>query len=256
MKNSLRYWLFMVVTGFSLGLSAQTDSQPLFVHLADGSLDVFPAASIKRYAQTSDSLHVTLTNDSVVGYALTDVAQTSLEAPANLPVFTSFKFNNKYNDQVYTDVIATLENDSTVTAVVPAIGKRLTPSFQTSDALCRVYLDGQLQTSKVSRPRFDHDLVYTLSREGWRQLLFVKTKDEVWSTPSADETVTPISLSLDMLSTNAPSNKEDEEGLAMMLDGNISTYFHSTWGTGDYEKLPTDEYPYVQVDLNEAIDHL
>ena len=246
----------MVVTGFSLGLSAQTDSQPLFVHLADGSLDVFPAASIKRYAQTSDSLHVTLTNDSVVGYALTDVAQTSLEAPANLPVFTSFKFNNKYNDQVYTDVIATLENDSTVTAVVPAIGKRLTPSFQTSDALCRVYLDGQLQTSKVSRPRFDHDLVYTLGREGWRQLSFVKTKDEVWSTPSADETVTPISLSLDMLSTNAPSNYEDEEGLAMMLDGNISTYFHSTWGSGDYEKLPTEECPYVQVDLNEAIDHL
>lgn len=246
----------MVVTGFSLELSAQTDSQPLFVHLADGSLDVFPAASIKRYAQTSDSLHVTLTNDSVVGYALTDVAQTSLEAPANLPVFTSFKFNNKYNDQVYTDVIATLENDSTVTAVVPAIGKRLTPSFQTSDALCRVFLDGKVQTSKVSRPRFDHDLVYTLGREGWRQLSFVKTKDEVWSTPGDDETVTPISLTVDMLSTNAPSNYEELEGLAMMLDGNPSTIFHSTWGTGDYEKLPEDECAYVQVDLSEAIDYL
>ncbi len=256
MKHSLRHLLFTMAAGLPLGLSAQTETQPLFVHLADGSLDVFPAASMKRYAQTADSLLITLASDSVVGYALADVAQTSLEAPANLPVFTSFKFNNKYNDQVYTDVIATLENDSTVTAVVPAIGKRLTPSFQTSDALCLVFLDGKVQTSKVSRPRFDHDLVYTLGREGWRQMSFVKTKDEVWTTPSGGETVTSIPLTVDMLSTNAPSNYEDEEGLAMMLDGDISTYFHSTWGTGTYEKLPTDECAYVQVDLNEAIDHL
>ena len=230
-----------MATGLGLSLSAQTETEPLFVHLSDGSLDVFPAASMKTHTRTADSLKITLTNDSVVGYALADLAQTTNEPPANLPVFTSFKFNNKYNDQVYTDVIATLENDSTVTAVVPAIGKRLTPSFQTSDALCRVFLDGKVQTSKVSRPRFDHDLVYTLGREGWRQLSFVKTKDEVWSPPGDDETVTPISLAVDMLSTNAPSNYEEREGLAMMLDGDPSTIFHSTWGSGDYEKLPEDE---------------
>ena len=115
-------------------------------------------------------------------------------------------------------------------------------------------MDGAEQVSKVSRLRFDGDVVYTIARDGWRIMKHRLVQDEVWSEPSADtEEATAIPLTVDMLSTNAPSNYEDEEGLAMLLDNNPYTFFHSTWGTGEYEKLPLDQNPYLQVDLKEDV---
>ena len=257
MKNILRTTfvsVFCAVATSGAAQEAQTGDS-LFVYSKNGTADVFPAALLKGHASEEGQLRITLNNDSVVYYAESelDSVRTSGPSLADLPVFTSFKFNNKYNAQVFTDVIATISGDS-ITASVGAIGKRLTPSFQLSEQGARVYVDGAEQESKVSRLRFDGDVVYTIARDGWRIMKHRLVQDEVWTNPSeATETATPIPLTIDMLSTNAPSNYEETEGLAMLLDDNPSTFFHSTWGTGQYEKLPTNEYPYLQVDLAEDV---
>ncbi|MGM9693292.1 MAG: CotH kinase family protein, partial [Alloprevotella sp.] len=257
MKNILRTTfvsVFCAVAASGAAQEAQTGDS-LFVYSKNGTADVFPAALLKGHASSEGQLRITLNNDSVIYYAESELDSVRTAGPslADLPTFTSFKFNNKYNPQVFTDVIAAIDGDH-ITASVGAIGKRLTPSFQLSGQGARVYVDGAEQVSKVSRPRFDGDVVYTIARDGWRIMNYRLVQDEVWSEPSSDtEEATPIPLTVDMLSTNAPSNYEETEGLAMLLDDDPSTFFHSTWGTGEYEKLPTDQNPYLQVDLEEAV---
>lgn len=257
MKNFLRTSFLSVFCAVAASGAAQEalTGDSLFVYSKNGTADVFPAALLKGHASSQGRLCITLNNDSVVYYAESELDSVRTAGPslADLPTFTSFKFNNKYNAQVFTDVIAAIEGDR-ITASVGAIGKRLTPSFQLSEQGAKVYVDGAEQVSKVSRLRFDGDVVYTIARNGWRIMSHRLVQDEVWSEPSTDtEEATAIPLTVDMLSTNAPSNYEDEEGLAMLLDNNPYTFFHSTWGTGAYEKLPTDQNPYLQVDLEEAV---
>lgn len=260
MKNILRTTfvsVFCAVATSGAAQEAQTGDS-LFVYSKNGTADVFPAALLKGHVSSEGQLRITLNNDSVVYYAESELDSVRTAGPslADLPTFTSFKFNNKYNPQVFTDVIAAIDGDH-ITASVGAIGKRLTPSFQLSEQGARVYVDGAEQTSKVSRPRFDGDVVYTIARDGWRIMSHRLVQDEVWSEPSADtEEATAIPLTVEMLSTNAPSNYEETEGLAMLLDDDPSTFFHSTWGTGQYEKLPTDQNPYLQVDLEEAVQQI
>lgn len=260
MKNILRTTfvsVFCAVATSGAAQEAQTGDS-LFVYSKNGTADVFPAALLKGHVSSEGQLRITLNNDSVVYYVESELDSVRTAGPslADLPTFTSFKFNNKYNPQVFTDVIAAIDGDH-ITASVGAIGKRLTPSFQLSEQGARVYVDGAEQTSKVSRPRFDGDVVYTIARDGWRIMNYRLVQDEVWSEPSADtEEATAIPLTVEMLSTNAPSNYEETEGLAMLLDDDPNTFFHSTWGTGQYEKLPTDQNPYLQVDLEEAVQQI
>lgn len=224
--------------------------EPLYVYLSGGGLDVFPAEVYKNYVETAGKLHIMLFTDSVVSYTLMEVDSLGGK-PTCLPSFTSFKFNNKYNDQVYTDVEAIVTTDS-VKAEVGAIGKRLTPSFKLDSDEAAAYVKGVKQESKASRLRFAEPVVYTLALPGHRMLKHHKIQDEMWSADSEVIETAPVELTADMLSTNAPSNYP-REGLESMLDGNPSTFFHSTWGSGQYEKLPLDEHPYIDINLPEAL---
>lgn len=249
MKSILHYSLALACAFGGLTAGAQTEAGDLFIYLKDGTLDVIPDSLVKNQASVGSEWQITLRNDSVLHYDAAQVERISDEGPATLPTFTSFKFNNKYNDQVFTDVIATLVDDTHVTAEVGAIGKRLTPSFQLDDAEGVAYIGSERQESKVSRPRFDGDVVYTLGHEGWRIMNYRKLSDEVWSENGDEYKSEKVNLTEEMLSTNAPSNYPERESLGMMLDGNSSTFFHSTWGTGDYEKLPQNQNAYIDVAL-------
>mgnify|MGYP003298032050 CR=1 FL=1 len=52
---------------------------------------------------------------------------------------------------------------------VAAIGKRLTPSFTTTDTAARVWIGTAEQHSKLSRPRFDTTVTYTVEVNGTAQ---------------------------------------------------------------------------------------
>ena len=229
------------------------DTTPLCVYLNNGQADVFPADLIKSQVQADGKLSITLISDSVISYNLSEVSSVGAP-PTDLPTFTSFKFNNKYNDQVFTDVIATISADR-VTATVGAIGKRLTPSFQMNMDNAKAYVNGIEQQSKVSRLRFEKPITYTLALPEHRQLTYRLVQDEIWSKPEEVVETSPITLTADMLSTNAPSNYD--EGLDKLLDKDINTFFHSTWSSNaydTYQPLPLDQHPYIEVSLQKAIN--
>ena len=244
-----------------LVFAADDDQRPTdttYVYISPERLDVYPPAFVKTLKRTSKRVILTTTDGEEHVYRLSLIDSVSVYPPEDMPVFTSFKFNNKYNDQVFTDAIGEIEGDSVIRLTVSAIGKRLTPSFQFSDGLACAYIDGVRQYSKKSRLRFEESVYYTVARPGWQiidKTSQENTEPEIPVDPSK-ETVTKLELTADMLSTNAPSNYPDREGLDKLLDDDLSTFFHSTWGSGSYEKLPLDQFPYIDIALPESVHHL
>ena len=236
-------------------LPSMAFAQDVYVYTKSGDVHLFPADIVSGVEQDSEAVRIKLVSDTTFSYLLADVETVSNSAPDNAPTFTSFKFNNKYNDQVFTDVEATITPDA-VQATIGAIGKWLTPSFQISDERAKAWVDGKEQQSKKGRVNFANDVVYTVGYETWKRFSYTKVKDEVWSEGTPGERIfQDIPLTESQLSTNAPSNYPYEEDLGAMLDNNISTYFHSTWGTGAYEKLPSDVFPYIDIELETAVSN-
>ncbi|MBO4786929.1 MAG: CotH kinase family protein, partial [Prevotella sp.] len=148
----------------------------LHVMLTDGRLEAYPLEYVTSYAEQGGKLVISTNIGKTFTYNLSEVASTSEEAPADFPTFESFKFNNKFNDQVFTDAIGEIVED-TVYVTIAAIGKRLTPSFKVPDGV-EVYVDGVLQSSKVSRLRFDKDIYYIVTRPGVTMLLPTGEKND------------------------------------------------------------------------------
>ncbi|MCF0194813.1 MAG: CotH kinase family protein [Bacteroidaceae bacterium] len=198
---------------------------------------------------------IVLKGDSVVSGSL-------VETPVideNFPCLRTFKLNNKYNDVLVKDIDGEVTADTVRLFVTGCIAKTLCPSFSLTEESVNVYHGNKRQLSHTNRNRFDKTLTYTLARPGYRILQVVKTQDEIWSEPSAEGKETPVTLTADQLSTNAPSGRD--QGVDKLVDGNLDTYYHSTW-TNDpvYTPLNYDRnnpnltvWPYVEISLNKPL---
>lgn len=262
--------LFMAFSGLmhaSDNVVVATDT--VYVAISPERLDVYPPQYIKELKQTSRRLTITTTDDEEHVYRLSLIDSVSNSFDKSLiPSITLLKFNNKYNDQVFSDTTATIKGDSLITISVPAIGKWLTPSFRVTDEDidCVYDQDGALVYSQTvkhpacSRRRFDKSVYYTATRSGWQIIGAVASDDPEEEEPEPvnpgddGEIVTQVALTASMLSTNAPSNYGEDP--ANLLDGDLSTMFHSTWGSGIYEKLPAGVCPYLDVALPEPLHDL
>ena len=238
-----------------------------FFALTDSSTMIFPDRFIKNWDEDEKYITLELTGDTTITIAKSHITYQGTEYQGEKPQFLSYKFNNKFNDQLYTDAEGEIDHENGIINVeVGCIGKRLTPSFQLPDG-AHAYIGDVLQHSKETRLRFDTIVRYTVAYP--RQYLYkaVKISDEIWSIPeSKDEQwlVEKLGLTADMLSTNAPSNHGEDP--VNMLDGNPETFFHSTWGEGAYTKLTwfdgayygdgQSEWPYLQINLPEPLYRL
>lgn len=236
---------FALMLLYAVAGSAQA-SDCHYVYFADGKVLAYPKEYVKSIETMDGRCTITLVNDSVVGWDADEIARVSTTAP-EYPQFKSFKFNDKYNEQLFDDVEASIVPDR-VTAAVGAIGKWLTPSFSLDSDDGIAFVDGVEQTSKQSRLRFDGPVVYTLSYDAHQRLSM--------ETVSGGETVvSEIPLTADMLSTNAPTSQEGE-GLDMMLDGNASTFFHSTWSADKVFDVDLSKQVYIAVALPRAVSDI
>ena len=136
-----------------------------YVTFNNGCLYVFPDSCIQSQSQEDGNLTLVALDGTVYSYPLESIVSIAGELTKELPVFTSYKFNNKYNYQVYTDAVGTITDDA-VNIEVAGIGKRLTASFTLSDGNARAYVDGKEQESKVSRLRFENSRSYVVGYPG------------------------------------------------------------------------------------------
>ena len=140
------------------------------VFFTDGRIDAIPKDIVTSRTETGGNLVIQTSVGQTFTYPLSSVDHVSEEAPTDFPTFESYKFNNKFNDQLFTDADGEFVED-TVFVTLAAIGKRLTPSFKVPDDQTLVYVDGELQESKVTRRRFENDTYYVVTREGIRMFL-------------------------------------------------------------------------------------
>ena len=195
----------------------------------------------------------------------TVVSGTPVETPvitADFPSLRTFKLNNKYNDVLVKDIDGEVTADSVRLYVTGCIGKTLCPSFSLTEESVNVYHGNKRQLSHQNRNRFDKTVTYTLARPGYRILQVIKTQDEIWSEPSIEGKETQVTLTADQLSTNAPSGRD--QGVDKLVDGNIDTYYHSTW-TNDPVYTPLNynrnrpdqtEWPYVDIRLDKPLRYI
>ena len=155
----------------------QTDSsspivfpEALHVFLTDGRIEAYPLEYVTNHSESDGKLVIETNIGQSFTYNLSEVVSVSEKAPTDFPTFESFKFNNKFNDQLFTDAIGEIVDD-TVFVTISAIGKRLTPSFKVADDQVEVYVNGVLQLSKQTRLRFDKDIYYLVARKGCTMLL-------------------------------------------------------------------------------------
>ena len=249
---------------------SESKDEPLgtlrYFTLKDGQLVVIPEKYILKRSEENNVVSIELKGDTTFTFTKGKLASEDTIYNGDLPVFESFKFNNKFNDQLYSDVDGVIDNDrNTIDLTVACIGKRLTPSFKVPEG-AHVYVDNQEQHSKVTRRRFDEDLTYTLAYpKNWIYRV-EKISDEVWSTPETTNTedqwiITPVQLTESMLSSNWPSENLDQQ-IGFLLDGNVDTYFHSNWSAsnnwseGSHYGDGKTIWPYLQIDLPESIENL
>ena len=134
----------------------------LHVFLSDGRVEAFPDKYVDHYQESNGILTIVTNVGQTFTYKKSDIDSVCYNRPNSFPVFTMFKFNNKYNDQVFTDCIGEI-NDSVINLTVAGIGKHLTPSFKISDSLAVAYIDGVRQTTKESRVCFASPVYYVLA---------------------------------------------------------------------------------------------
>ncbi|MBR2360559.1 MAG: CotH kinase family protein [Bacteroidaceae bacterium] len=248
--NKKKFYCLVIL--LTLVLTGKTDTADChYIYFTDGSVEAYPQEFVKHVGHNDDTYTLTLINDSTLNWESGTIDSISM-MPPTYPKFAAFEFNDKHNEQLYDDVEATLSDDK-VRATVGAIGKWLTPSFQLNDPEAVAYVNGKEQTSGISRQRFADSVVYTLAYPNHQLLAMTKVSDEVWNTP--EETINEIALSTGMLSTNAPTSMEGE-GLDMMLDGNTSTFFHSTWSKDEVYEVDLNKQVYVGVALPKELSYI
>jgi len=143
--------------------------EALHVYLSDGRIEAYPLKLVTGHTEADGKLVIETSMGWNYTYDLSEVDSLSEKTPADFPTFESFKFNNSFNDQLFTTANGEMVED-TVFVTVAAIGKRLTPSFKVADDDVEAYVDNKLQTSKETRLRFDKDIYYVVARKGCRIL--------------------------------------------------------------------------------------
>ena len=139
-----------------------------FFHFKDGQLVVIPQEYVVDRQEDNQFITMNLTEGKsfkLSKYALKEETHTAPE----LPVIESFKFNNDYNDQLYTTANGVIDHAAgTITVSPGCIGKTLVASVKLPDAEdeldTQVWVEGKHNISKVTRRRFDRDYVYTVAR--------------------------------------------------------------------------------------------
>ena len=149
----------------------QEDS--IFVEKKDGSLDIFPASAVAEETVDAAYLKVVTNGGAEFLYPLAELKSYDHQMQLNRPTITSFKFNNKFNHQLFSDVLCEITDDNQIngTTQVSAFTHWLTPSFKRSDARAEVYLnDKELLYSKVSRVKIGDKERVTIAYPGIRIL--------------------------------------------------------------------------------------
>ncbi len=140
----------------------------LFLRHRDSTVTVLPQDLVESCSYSGSLFTATLKNQEIV--QLSGIVDTCHALPADAPGFMTYKFNNKYNPQVFTDVETTTPLARNITLNVAGIGKWLTASFKLADPATQVWVGNVRQRSKRTRQSFAQPVIYRFRNPKWNFL--------------------------------------------------------------------------------------
>ncbi|MCF0198023.1 MAG: hypothetical protein HUK02_01690, partial [Bacteroidaceae bacterium] len=265
-KTLLALFLLLTAATASAQMMLDTLGTVRYFTLTDGQMMAIPERYIIERTEDNRALSLKLAGDTTIVIQKRNIASESTDFHCDVPEITSFKFNNKFNDQLYADAIGTIDQtQSRIDVELSCIGQRLAPSIQKSEG-AELYVNGIHQESKKSRQRFDNPVTYTVAYPKNWVYVYHQTSEEVWSqpdfrNPDVQWWFEDVPLNEWQVLTNAPSNFGEDP--YYLLDDDPNTFFHSTWGNGDYTPLTwyegatygdgVSEWPYLGFYLYDEI---
>ncbi len=196
----------------------------LYVRRTDGTVLVIPRDYVGEYTLSGDLFSATLVDGEPL--ELTAVAEAGEDTPADLPSFSSYKFNNKYNSQVFTDVESEAPGGTAISLSVGCIGKWLTASFQFNVDGTEAWVGGVRQRSKKTRQSFAQPVTYELTNSLWRELRLRREDDGTYAREYADF-VRKVTVSVDFLADHPTG----EYGVPRV---DITLANTASWGSGNW----------------------
>ncbi len=141
----------------------------LYVRRSDSTMVVIPNDYVVEHTFSGSLFNATLIDGEPL--ELKDIVEVRTDAPDDVPAFSSYKFNNKYNSQVFTDAECDDPSGSTIYIKVGCIGKWLTASFQFTTEGTKAWVNGVRQRSKETRQSFANPVTYELTNSYWQELV-------------------------------------------------------------------------------------
>lgn len=230
----VKHLLLLFVSLFTLSNAAVASDQVwkekecLFVKLADGGMDAYESG---KASVSNGKLTVTYSGGTAT-YAAGTYTGYSKEVPV-MPTMTTYKFNNKYNHELFSDVeVAEVSNNMTLN--VNQIGHYLTASFNLSDRKAVAYVGTTLQESKVTRQSFKNAVTYTVTYPGYN---LVTSSGKV---PFGNDYTVNVNWLIDNATAVARIDINIEGGVTEITDAMKETYQTATFtlkGNGAFEDM-------------------
>ena len=122
---------------------AEETKDTIFFELTDSQSIIIPREYIEQWDDDGTFINLKLKGDTIVGIAKSHIVSQGTQYKGLKPKMESFKFNNKFNDQLFTDAEGVIDSiNGKISVKVGCIGKRLTPSFKLSDG-AMAYVNGE-----------------------------------------------------------------------------------------------------------------
>ncbi len=147
----------------------------LFLRLAEGKVLAIPRDYVATYECSQRLFTATLVDGAPL--KVQTLAEVSEETPDDVPAFSSFKFENKYNSQLFTDAECANPEESTIDLSVGGIGKWLTASFKFTTEDTMAFVDGQQQYSGKTRQSFASPVTYEITNDCCQELKLKQNDD-------------------------------------------------------------------------------
>ncbi len=198
----------------------------IYLRHRDSTVTVLPRDLVESCTYGGSLFTATLVNQKIVQQ--TGIVDTSHVAPADLPAFQTYKFNNKFNPQVFTDAETTTPQASVINLDVAGIGKWLTASFKLADHATQVYVGAVRQRSKETRQSFAQPVVYRFTNPKWSIIRLRLQEDGVTYAPETSPYERKQSVAVRFL-TDHSTNEYTVPRIDITLTDNTGPWGYNNW---------------------------
>ncbi|MCD7721679.1 MAG: Ig-like domain-containing protein [Prevotellaceae bacterium] len=200
------------------------DDDMLYLRRSDSTVVVLPRSYVTEGTYSGSLFRATLADGE--DYELKGVVDVETETPEDIPSLNSFKFNNKYNSQVFTDAECEDVSGDTLRLKVAGIGKWLTASFQLGGEGTKALVQGVRQRSKKTRQSFAEPVTYELTNPYWQELRIKRNSDGTFERELADFSK-KVTVCVDFL-TDHPTSSYGVPRIDITLS-NTASWSSSNW---------------------------